>query len=105
MALIEGQGEQAWRPVPKHNDKSERSAEILLAPAFVFFVVRIPVVLLIAEPSGSETIYLTIAAVVLAALYHKATVGQKPGFLLHLGYRAGFVVKGLLPQALKRLVR
>lgn len=105
MALIESPGEADYRPVPRHIDKSERGAEILLVFAFVFFVVRIPVVLLMANPSGSETVYLTGAAIVLAALYHRATVGQKPGFLLHLGYRAGFVVRGLLPQSLGRLVR
>lgn len=99
------QVQPAWRPVPKHIDKSDRSAEILLVFAFVFFVVRIPVVLLTAQPTGSETLYLCILGVVLAVLYAKATAAQKPGFLLHLGYRAGFVVKGLLPQSLRRLAR
>lgn len=105
MALSDAEASVNRRPVPKHIDKSERSAEILLIFAFVFFGVRIPVVLMISDPTGAETVYLAVLAVALSVLYHKMTAGQKPGFLLHLGYRAGFVVKGLLPQTLRRLVR
>lgn len=93
------------RPVPKHIDKSERIGEIALVFGFCFFVLRIPIVLLTADPSGSETGYLFLLGVVLSTLYHKATAGQKPGFLLHLGYSIGFTVKGLLPHALKRVVK
>lgn len=93
------------RPVPKHIDKSERVAEIALVFAFVFFIVRIPIVMLTKDPDGSEVFYLAIAGIVLSWLYHKLTVGQKPGFLLHKGYVLGFAVKGLLSHSIKRLVK
>lgn len=93
------------RPVPKHIDKSERIGEIALVFAFVFFVVRVPIVLLMKNPEGSEVGYLTVAAIALAFAYHKATAGQNPGFLLHMGYRAGFTVKGLISHSIKRVVK
>lgn len=105
MANIDDDLEADHRPVPKHIDKSERAAEIALVFAFVFFVVRIPVVLLLSNPTGAETLYLAIAGIVFAFAYHRLTAGQKPGLLLHLGYRAGFAVKGLLPHALSKVVR
>lgn len=93
------------QPVPKHIDKSERAGEIALVFAFVFFIVRIPVVLLMDSPDGSEVGYLTLLGIALAFLYHKGTAGQKPGFMLHMGYRAGFTIRGLLPHSLKRVVK
>lgn len=97
--------EQSFRPVPKHIDKSERLGEIALIFAFIFFIVRIPVVMLTKDPDGSEVGYLALLGAITAYAYHKATVDQKPGFILHKGYRAGLVVRGLLPHSLKRLVK
>lgn len=92
------------RAIPRHIDKSERAGEIALVFGFVFFVVRIPVILL-SEPNPNHTFYLLIAGVVIAFLYHKGTAGQKPGYLLHLGYRAGMDVRGLLSKKHKRFVK
>ncbi|MDT8992867.1 hypothetical protein RQP54_18480 [Curvibacter sp. APW13] len=97
--------EVEFRPVPKHIDKSERIAEIALIFAFVFFIVRIPVVLSIKNPDGSEVGYLTILAFTCSYLYHKATARQKPGFILHKGYLLGMPVRGLIEQSIKRLVK
>lgn len=97
--------EVEFRPVPKHIDKSERIGEIALIFAFVFFIVRVPVVLLMNSPDGGEVGYLTLLAIVSAWLYHKATAGQKPGFILHKGYRLGIPVKGLMEHSIKRLVK
>lgn len=97
--------ELEFRPVPKHIDKSERIGEIALIFAFVFFIVRIPIVLLMKNPDGSEVGYLTLFGIVSAYLYHKATVGQKPGFILHKGYRIGMPVRGLIEHSIKRLVK
>ena len=93
------------RTVPKHIDKSERAGEILLVFAFVFFIVRIPIVLMIKDPNGSEIGYLMLGGIAAAYLYYKATDGKKPGFLLHYGYRVGLTVRGLLPHGLKRVVK
>jgi hypothetical protein len=94
-----------FRPVPKHIDKSERIGEIALIFAFVFFVVRVPIVLLMETPDGSEVGYLTLLAIASSWLYHKATAGQKPGFILHKGYRLGMPVRGLIAHSIKRLVK
>ncbi len=92
------------RAIPRHIDKSERAGEIALVFGFVFFVVRIPVILL-SPGNPNTTFYLFMAGVVMAFLYHKGTAGKKPGYLLHLGYRAGMDVRGLLNKKHKRFVK
>jgi hypothetical protein len=94
-----------FRAVPKHIDKSERIGEIALVFAFVFFIVRIPIVLMTKDPDGGEVGYLMLLGLVCAYVYHKATAGQKPGFILHKGYRIGMTVRGLIPHSIKRLVK
>lgn len=97
--------EVAFREVPKHIDKSERIGEIALIFAFVFFILRIPIVLMTKNPDGGEVGYLTLIGSVSAYLYHKATAGQKPGFILHKGYRLGMPVRGLISHSIHRLVK
>lgn len=93
------------RPVPKHIDKSERIGEILLVFSIPVFVLRAPIMMLSTERNGSEMLYLILLGFVLAFGYHKATVNQKPGFILHKGYRIGFTVRGLLNHSIKRVVK
>lgn len=92
------------RAIPRHIDKSERAGEIALVFGFVFFIGRIPVILLF-EPNPNYTFYLMIAGLVCSFLYHKSTSGQKPGYLLHKGYCVGMQVRGLLSKKHKRFVK
>lgn len=105
MAAYDDLVEEDARPVPMHIDKSDRMGEVLMVFAFVIFVGRIPVTLLSADPATGNSFYLIPAGILAGYVYHKLTVDQKPGFALHLAYRLGARVDGLLPRSVKRLVK
>ncbi len=82
------------RPVPQHIDRSTRAIECLVLFMLCAFIVR-P----IAPALG------LVLAVVLPLAYLKLTVGKPDGYLMHLTYRLGVPVPGLLSPRIKRFRR
>jgi len=82
------------RPTPKHIDRSSRAIEFLLVGLVPFVLVR-PFF----ELTGLALM------VVLPLAYAKVTIGKPTGYLLHIAYRLGIPVRGLLPHGVRRLER
>ncbi len=82
------------RPTPKHIDRSSRLIEFLLIALIPFVFIR---------PFWQAAGWLLM--VILPLLYARLTVGRAQGYLLHLAYRSGIPVRGLLPHSVRRLDR
>jgi len=82
------------RPTPRHIDRSSRVIEYLLIALVPFVFVR----------PYHELAGLGLMAV-LPLLYARLTLGRPEGHLLHLAYRLGLPVRGLLPRRVRRIER
>ncbi len=82
------------RPTPRHIDRSSRVIEYLLVALVPFVFVR-P----FHELAGLALMF------ALPLIYARLTVGRAEGHLLHLGYRLGMPVPGLLPPTVRHLER
>jgi len=82
------------RSVPQYIDRSSRGFEILLA-------FMVPIVFIRPFHQGVGFFL----ALILPIAYMKFTLGRPDGFLLHVAYRCGLPIPGLLDRKVTRLRR
>ncbi len=81
------------RPVPRLIDRSSRLGEYLIVFTLPLFMLRT------IDPLVGLAV-----AVVLTGVYVKLSLGKPDGYLVHLAYRCGLPLSGLLDRRIRRLL-